>query len=149
MNLLSANSLTMHPLRSSIFNSYQIQEEEIFFKVSTATVPCIPKPSILDGSDPQIKTLWVIDVFQHPPGQEPIIGCIIGCSINPFALQHSQSHYQMVSRRPSFLLVDISTSFGEVFYANVSLLRNRKFDLISQSGWITLHATISCELDFL
>ena len=36
----------------------------------------------------------------------------------------------------SFLLVDISTSFGEVLYANVSLLRNRKFDLISQSGWI-------------
>ena len=32
-----------------------------------------------------------------------------------------------------FLLVDISTSFGEVLYANVSLLRNRKFDLISQS----------------
>ena len=29
-----------------------------------------------------------------------------------------------------------STSFGEVLYANVSLLRNRKFDLISQSGWI-------------
>ena len=35
-----------------------------------------------------------------------------------------------------FLLVDISTSFGEVLYANVSLLRNRKFDLISQLGWI-------------
>ena len=34
-----------------------------------------------------------------------------------------------------FLLVDISTSFGEVLYANVSLLRNRKFDLISLSGW--------------
>ena len=40
----------------------------------------------------------------------------------------------------SFLLVDISTSFGENLYANVSLLRNRKFDLISQSGWIILHA---------
>ena len=35
-----------------------------------------------------------------------------------------------------FLLVDISTSFGEDLYANLSLLRNRKFDLISQSGWI-------------
>ena len=32
----------------------------------------------------------------------------------------------------AFLLVDISTSFGEVFYENVSLLRNRKFDLINQ-----------------
>ena len=61
-----------------------------------------------------------------------------------------------------FLLVDISTGlketavqmakayiFGENLYANLSLLRNRKFDLGSQSGWITLHATISCELDFL
>ena len=37
---------------------------------------------------------------------------------------------------------------GENLHANVSLLRNRKFDLVSQSGWITLHATISCELDF-
>ena len=33
----------------------------------------------------------------------------------------------------SFLLVDIYTSFGENLCANVSLLRNRKFDLISQS----------------
>ena len=48
-----------------------------------------------------------------------------------------------------FLLVDISTSFGEELHANVSLLRNRTFDLISQSGWNTHHATISCELDFL
>ena len=48
-----------------------------------------------------------------------------------------------------FLLVDISTSFGENRYANVSLLRNWKFDLISQSGWITPYGTISCELDFL
>ena len=52
-------------------------------------------------------------------------------------------------REFAFLLVDISTSFVENVYANVSLLRNRKFDLISQSGWIPLHATISCELDFL
>ena len=49
----------------------------------------------------------------------------------------------------SFLLVDISTSFGKVFFANVSLLRNRKFNVISQSGWIILHATISCKIDFL
>ena len=34
----------------------------------------------------------------------------------------------------------LSVLFGENFYANVSLLRNRKFDLISQSGWITPHA---------
>ena len=45
----------------------------------------------------------------------------------------------------SFLLVDICTSFGENLYANVPLLRNRKFDLISQSGWIILHATITCD----
>ena len=48
-----------------------------------------------------------------------------------------------------FLLVDISTSFGEILYANVSLLRNRKFDLTSQSGWITLYYQLCCELDFL
>ena len=39
-------------------------------------------------------------------------------------------------RSDPFLLVDISTRFGQVLYANESLLRNRKFDLISQSGWI-------------
>ena len=33
--------------------------------------------------------------------KKPIIGCIIGCSINPFALQNSQSHSQMVSRSSS------------------------------------------------
>ena len=49
----------------------------------------------------------------------------------------------------SFLLVDISTSFGENVYANVSLLRNRKLNVISQSGWIILHSTISCKIDFL
>ena len=54
----------------------------------------------------------------------------IGCSQLPFLL---------VDVSTSFL-VDISTSFGENPYANLSLLRNRKFDLISQSGWITLHA---------
>ena len=53
------------------------------------------------------------------------------------------------SSESRFSLVDISTSFGENLYVKVSLLRNRKFDLISQSGWITLHATISCEFDFL
>ena len=45
----------------------------------------------------------------------------------------------------SLLLVDISTSFGENLYANVPLLRGRKFELISQSGWIILHATITCD----
>ena len=44
--------------------------------------------------------------------------------------------HRLASLNLSFLLVDISTSFGEVLYANVSFLRNRKFDLISQSGWI-------------
>ena len=54
----------------------------------------------------------------------------------------------IIDSSTSFLLVDISSSFGENLYANVSFLCNRKFDLVSQSGWITLHATISCELDF-
>ena len=38
-----------------------------------------------------------------------------------------------------FLLVftrGLSTSFMENLFANLSLTRNRKFDLISQSGWI-------------
>ena len=49
---------------------------------------------------------------------------------------NSEMAYSAKVCSSSFLLVDISTSFGEVLYANVSLLRNRKFDLISQSGWI-------------
>ena len=38
----------------------------------------------------------------------------------------------------SFLLVDISARVGENLYANFSRLCNQKFDLISQSGCITL-----------
>ena len=34
----------------------------------------------------------------------------------------------------------LSTSFGENLYANLSLLLNRKFDLISQSGWVVFQA---------
>ena len=37
---------------------------------------------------------------------------------------------------PRFYLWILSTSFGENLYANMSLLRNRKFDLIGQSGWV-------------
>ena len=40
-------------------------------------------------------------------------------------------YLKVQSRVHSFLLVDISTSFGENRYANLSLLRNRKFDLIA------------------
>ena len=68
------------------------------------------------------------------------------CIVFGLGLLHLPTRCPTVS---SFLLVDISTSFGEVFYANVSLLRNRKFNVISQSGWIILHANISCKIDFL
>ena len=52
------------------------------------------------------------------------------------------AHAQTFDRSVSFLLVDISTSFWENLYAIVSLLRNWKFNLISQSGWLIPHATI-------
>ena len=38
-------------------------KKKFFSKISTATVPSIPKPLILDGSDPQIKNFWELTSF--------------------------------------------------------------------------------------
>ena len=106
---------------------------------------------------------WYCTHFRHPTDEQlqhryifkqllslPVCPLwIIYCNILGYCYKGHKKKFSNCHDEPSFLLVDISTSFGENLYANVSLLRNRKFDLISQSGWITLHATISCELDFL
>ena len=56
-----------------------------------------------------------------------------------FVLGHLCLVHEINAISAVFLLVftrGLSTSFMENLFANLSLTRNRKFDLISQSGWI-------------